>query len=343
MTALIAGVALALMSIAPTLAYAALAVSDVGSFYIGGRVASLDGLPPKEVVLTTGSPPIKLDLSGDFSVGQMYVQYVKLVDTKARYPLLMWHGGGLTGTTWETKPDGKPGFQMYFLNAGHDVYISDAVERGRSSWARYPEIYKTDPIFRSKREAYELFRLGPAGSYNKDPAQRKTYSGSQFPVEAFDSFTKQGVPRWNSNDADTQKAYDELVQKVCPCVIMVHSQGGLFGYTAALHAPDKVKAIIAFEPAVPNLNAIPSDLSALKAVPHVVIWGDNLVGPFWEPFMQNVHAYGDALRKGGADFKEIELPKRNIRGNSHMIMMDRNSDEVAALVQDWMREHGLLK
>jgi hypothetical protein len=42
----------------------------------------------------------------------MYVQYVKLADSKARYPLLMWHGGGLSGVTWETKPDGKPGWQQ---------------------------------------------------------------------------------------------------------------------------------------------------------------------------------------------------------------------------------------
>ena len=58
----------------------------------------------------------------------------------------MWHGGGLSGVTWETKPDGKPGWQNYFLKAGHDVYVSDAVERGRASWARYPEIFKTEPF-----------------------------------------------------------------------------------------------------------------------------------------------------------------------------------------------------
>jgi hypothetical protein len=75
---------------------------------------------------------------------------------KGRYPLLMWHGGGLSGVTWESKPDGAPGWQQYFLKAGHDVYVSDAVERGRASW--------------------ELFRLGPEGSgYNTDPARRVVF------------------------------------------------------------------------------------------------------------------------------------------------------------------------
>ena len=92
----------------------------------------------------------------------MYVQYVKLAQPRARVPLLLWHGGGLSGVTWETKPDGKPGWQQFFLNAGYDVYVSDAVERGRASWARYPEIFKAEPMFRPKKEAWELFRIGPS-------------------------------------------------------------------------------------------------------------------------------------------------------------------------------------
>ena len=58
--------------------------------------------------------------------------------------------------------------QMSFLNRGYDVYVSDAVERGRASWARYPEFFKSEPLFRSKKEAWELFRFGPTGSYEHD-------------------------------------------------------------------------------------------------------------------------------------------------------------------------------
>ena len=189
-----------------------------------------------------------MDPNGDFHTGQMYVQYVKLTNPKARYPLLLWHGGGLTGVTWETKPDGQPGWQMYFLNAGHDVYVSDAVERGRASWSRYPEVYSGEPVFRTKKEAWEAFRIGPDSSYATDPVERKVHPGQRFPIAAFDVFAMQSVPRWVTNDAKTQAAYNALVAKVCPCVIVVHSQGGNFGFNAALAAPDKVKALIAVEP-----------------------------------------------------------------------------------------------
>src|SRR5580765_6153707 len=116
-------------------------------------------------------------------VEQMYVQFVKLAHPKSKLPLLLWHGGGLSGATWETKPDGKPGWQQFFLNAGYDVYVSDAVERGRASWSRYPEIFKSEPIFRTKKEAWELFRIGP--SYEVGGA-RVAFEGQQFPIEAFD-------------------------------------------------------------------------------------------------------------------------------------------------------------
>ncbi len=104
-------------------------VKEVGSFHVGGRQATLAGLAEKEIVFTAGAPPVKINPNGDFEVEQMYVHYVKLHDAsrKGLYPLLMWHGGGLSGVTWETKPDGKPGWQNYFLEAGHDVYVSDAV------------------------------------------------------------------------------------------------------------------------------------------------------------------------------------------------------------------------
>src|SRR5260221_1951883 len=84
-------------------------VGEIGSFHIGGSEVTLNGLPTREIVFTQGAAPFKSDPNGDFEVGQMYVQYVKLAHPQAKFPLLMVHGGGLSGVTWETKPDGQPG------------------------------------------------------------------------------------------------------------------------------------------------------------------------------------------------------------------------------------------
>lgn len=319
-------------------------VVEVGSFHVGGRQITLSGLPEKEIVFSAGAAPFRVNPNGDFQVEQMYVQYIKLDEAsrKGRYPLLMWHGGGLSGVTWETKPDGQAGWQSYFLKAGHDVYVSDAVERGRASWARYPEVFKTEPFFRTKKEAWELFRLGPQGSYTTDPSSRKTFAeGSQFPVSAFDQFGKQGVPRWATNDEATQAAYDHYVQAVCPCVILVHSQGANFAFKAALKAADKIKGVIAIEASgAPEADKV--DLTPLKGVPHLVVWGDYLDRhPYWERTTKTIDRYEQALRKQGTEVSRIDLPKVGMRGNSHMLMMDRNSDAIAKLIQDWMVAQGL--
>jgi hypothetical protein len=56
-----------------------------------------------------------------------------------------------------------------------------------------------------------------------------------------------------------------------------------------------------------------------------------------------VTRWHEALRAAGGNSMWIDLPKMNIVGNSHMLMMDTNSDQVAALIQDWMRDQHLMK
>ena len=111
-----------------------IALRDVGSFHVGGRHIEITGQPVKEVVFTPGGVPAKVDPNGVYQVEQMYVQYFLQQNRRGKLPLLMWHGGGLTGVTYETKPDGKPGWLNYFLRKGWDTYVSDAIERGRSGW-----------------------------------------------------------------------------------------------------------------------------------------------------------------------------------------------------------------
>jgi pimeloyl-ACP methyl ester carboxylesterase len=314
-------------------------VKEVGSFHIGGRTATLTGLPVKEVSFSPGAPPIKVDPNGEFEVEQMYVSYVKLSQPKAKVPILFWHGGGLTGVTWETKPDGKPGWQHWFLNAGYDVYVSDAVERGRASWARYPEIFQGEPMFRTKKEAWELFRIGP--SYEVG-GQRVAHDGQQFPIEAFDQFGKQGVPRWVTTDAAIQRAYDALVQRVCPCIVVVHSQGGNFGFNAALAAPDKIRALVAIEPsAAPDPTKV--DIARLKGVPHLYVWGDFMdKSAVWQRVLVNPNRYREGLVSAGVRADVFDLPTMGIKGNTHMLMMDRNSDQIAGLIHDWLTKQGLM-
>jgi hypothetical protein len=91
------------------------------------------------------------------------------------------------------------------------------------------------------------------------------------------------------------------------------------------NAPDKVKALVALEPSG-SPDPMKVDLKPVKNVPTLVVWG-----------------YEDALRKAGAVVDHVDLPSTGIKGNSHMMMMDRNSDQVAGVVQKWFEKQGLMK
>src|SRR5256714_5595736 len=98
----------------------------------------------------------------------------------------------------------------------------------------FPDIFKGEPVFLAKANPFERFRIGQgAGSYSPDPAKQKLMPASQFPVEAYDNFVKQNVPRWTTTDDAIIRAYIALVDKVCPCVILFHSQAGQVGLKGA--------------------------------------------------------------------------------------------------------------
>ena len=158
---------------------------DMGSFHVGGRVIEITGRPIKEIVFTPGGVPAKMDPNGKYQVEQMYVQYFLPQNRKGKLPLLMWHGGGLTGVTYETTPDGREGWLNYFIRKGWDTYISDAVERGRAGWT---DTFKGDALSLPLGDPWERFRIGPPGSWNDDKTKRRTYAGVQFPVEAYEQF-----------------------------------------------------------------------------------------------------------------------------------------------------------
>ena len=314
-----------------------IALRDMGSFHIGGRHIEISGQPVKEVLFSPGGVPFTIDPNGKYQVEQMYAQYFLPQNQRGRVPLLLWHGGGLTGVTYETKPDGSPGWLNYFLRQGWDTYISDAMERGRSGWT---DKFKGDPVFLPLGDPWERFRLGPPGSWNDDKAKRVTYPGVQFPLDAYEQFMKQGVPRWVTTDDQIIAAYIELVDKVCPCVVLVHSQAGSFGFKVAEARPDKVKALVAVEPSGIGTK---DKVAALKNIPMAVIYGDNAKDhPRWGQIRRNVAGYADAIKSAGGSVDLIDLPDIGIKGNTHMLMMDRNSDQVAKVIQKWFERKGLV-
>ena len=94
-----------------------------GSFFVGG-----------EKVEQTQAELGNLGPGGHIAVNQMYVRYMVPQGGDGNVPVVMVHGATLTGKSWETTPDGRMGWDEYFVRKGHPVYVPDQVGRGRSGF-----------------------------------------------------------------------------------------------------------------------------------------------------------------------------------------------------------------
>lgn len=310
-------------------------ISEISSFHIGGESVALSDQPRFMMRVAGEGMAREVDLNGSYVTGQLYANHIKLASPQHTEPVMFWHGGAMTGVTWETTPDGRPGWQWLFLQAGYDVIVTDAVERGRASWSPFPQIYDTGPVFRTKEEAWSMYRVGARQSYEA----RVPYSGQRFPVSGFDALAAQLVPRWTTHDDMTLDAYQALLEKVGPVHLVAHSQGGWFALNMVRRVPHLVRSVVVIEPAgAPRLEQ--DDVARIGDIPHLFVWGDFIDEvPSWKKYRTATDQYREMMATAGRQTREMDLPAMGIRGNSHVPMMDDNSADIAALIVDWMAQN----
>jgi len=310
-----------------------LSIASQGSFFVGGRDVSSS---------TLSSVPRHVPV-GTITVDQMYVHYEIPVDAGNRYPLTLIHGCCLTGKTWETTPDGRMGWDEYFLRKGYPVYVVDQAARGRSAFdpssINAAKTGKMKPgdlplLFSAGHEAaWSVFRFGP-----KYP---DVFPGMQFPLEAQDEFWKQMVPDWSEalpTPNPTVPDLSLLAQRLNGTILISHSQSGIYPFQAATIDTQGIEGIVALEPGeCPDAHR---DMRVFAKIPILVLFGDNIKGsPRWAPRLKQCRAFVHAANIAGINAELILLPEVGIHGNSHMMMQDKNNLQVADWMLDWIGKH----
>ncbi|MCG6121526.1 MAG: hypothetical protein MEP57_02275 [Microvirga sp.] len=304
---------------------AGFSLSAMGSYSVGGRLVRIAGEDIRPVRLSPGLS-IDHDPNGSFWIEQTYVQYFTPAAPRSPLPVLLIHGGGMTGRTWETTPDGRPGWLQRFLEAGLSTHVVDAVERGRAGFCALPGLWEERPVVRSLEESWDLYRFGAKADF----PSRKPFPGSRFPIAALDAFAAYGAPRWPSNSALQLEGLRRVLERIGPCVVVGHSQGGGFALQLGADRPDLAPLVVALEPH--------GDFSAVEgkrldgARLHVVM-GDFLDRQeTWRELEAKTLRAAAAWRGGGGSADVEYLGARGLHGHSHMMMMDEGSDEIADLV-----------
>jgi len=325
---------------------------------------------------------------GQIMTGQMFVQYQVPKELKHPYPVVMWHGGGQTGTNFLGTPDGRKGWAEYFLEQGYAVYVVDQPARARSGF--FTEVYGAT---RRATTGYIAHRFTAPETFNNYP-QAKHHT--QWPGKGvagdpiFDQFYASQVESM-ADSTLTEKLNREagaaLLDRIGPAILMTHSQSGGFGWAIADARPKLVKGILAVEPNGPPFHEIAFTGSAdYKDGPFERPWGITRGAMAYSPAtsdpkdlkmtqqakpdgpdlyrcwlqggtprqlvnLQGVsilvlvseasyhapydHCTSQYLDQAGVKHDFVRLPDVGIRGNGHMMMLEKNNLEIAAFISNW--------
>ncbi|MDM0045871.1 alpha/beta fold hydrolase [Variovorax dokdonensis] len=329
---------------------APLVIQAQGSFAVGGTVVRQPGtFDPARPVMPQGQT-----LHGDHA--RVFYQ---VPQNRRQLPLVMWHGFGQFGKTWETTADGREGYQTIFLRRGFPVYLVDQPRRagaGRSTVAGSVSATPDDQRW------FNMFRLGRWPEF---------FAGVQFSrdAEALNQYFRQMVPDTGPFDPQVAtQAVSALFDKIGPGVLVTHSHSGGLGWTVAMMNP-QVRGVVAYEPGsgfvFPSGEAPPAMPSAagpleavevakaefdkLTRVPIVVFYGDNIPAQpspnpgedNWRVRLAMARLWVEAINRHGGDATLVHLPQIGIRGNTHFPFSDLNNVQIADLMSDFLARKNL--
>ncbi len=330
---------------------------------------------------------------GQIMVGQMFVQFQIPQAKKHKYPIVMIHGGGQTGTNFLGTPDGRPGWADYFLRQGYAVYVVDQPGRARSGY--FTEAY--GPTRKPNAKAMsERFTAPERANLYPQSKSHTQWPGQGVPGDpAFDQFFASQVEDMQNltmlEDLN-RNAGAALLDRIGPAILLTHSQSGPFGWQIADLRPELVKGVLAVEPNGPPLyeNTVlgapewfkdgapgrawgitrmpltfdppatePKDLAMkreeradgeglvrcwlpeaparqlvnLKKIPILIVVSE---ASYHAPYD---HCTAKFLAQAGVKNHFVRLQDIGIRGNGHMMMLEKNNLDIAAFLDGWLKKN----
>jgi hypothetical protein len=325
-----------------------LVLQSQGSFFVGGQDKVSDAL-------NSVSPS-----TGTVTIDQMYVQYQTPVtpqgDTKPA--VIMVHGCCLSTKSFEETPDGRMGWNEYFVRKGYATYLPDQVSRARSGFdATILNEIALGLDGKTAKDIPYIYSIGHEGAYTAfrfGPVVGTPYPNEQFPVKYVNEFYKQLIPDLNGflgssyppTPNPTYNNLSTLAIQTGGAVIIGHSESGFFPENAALVSTKKIRGMVSIEPGgsctTTNPSTLPltqAQINTLATIPTLILFGDHVANSGFAGAYASCVDYTHKIRAAGGDITFIHLPAIGIHGNSHMMMLDKNNLVVADVIRTWMKVH----
>jgi len=124
-------------------------------------------------------------------------------------------------------------------------------------------------------------------------------------------------------------------------VLIGHSESGFYPEEAALIDSTGIKGIVSIEMACTTTMS-PKQLREMAKIPILVMFGDHLgdvqgrFASLWTTNFDTCRQFVQQVTAAGGNAELMHLPKLGIKGNSHMLMQDKNNLQLADLIIAWI-------
>ena len=308
-----------------------LTLRDMGMFYVGGEVRDTAGF--------------------EQHVDQALVHYLVPDADQPKVPVVMYPGLGLSSYIYLSTPNGREGWAQAFVRQGSSAYVYDPVNTGPSGFAVGP--------FRSADEpapGVAIWNIGQVWRrWGFGDTRGEPYADARFPTDYIDQFYASWPPRVGGAgggamgaaaqagggglqppepDNPNVLALEALLERTGPAVLMPHSAGGPVIFNTARKRPELVSAIVVLEP-----TGCPTAREAVEPIAHIpflAVYGDYIESRNQTGRLEACRATAALIEELGGRGDMLELTEEGIRGNSHLLMQDDNSADIAARVMDWL-------
>lgn len=324
-----------------------LVIQEQGAFSAGGTVIKSEGIfdPLK---------PWNEPQGGQTRHGDHADVFYQIPAKAKQHAMVFLHGYGQSRRSWQTTADGREGFANIFLRSNYSVYLVDQPGRGDAGQTTKPGQITATP---DDQTWFTQFRIGQYPNF---------YDGVQFPKDSIslNNFFRMMTPNTgNVDETIIVNAMSAVFDKSGDGILFTHSAGGSPGWRTAIKN-NHVKAIIAIEPGgftfpegeVPEGNrggkGVPlNEFMKLTKIPIIVYYGDNIPKEetnaaslnFWRNVLATARVWAKVVNAHGGDATIVYLPEIGIKGNTHFIMSDLNSNEIASLITKWLTAKKLNK
>jgi pimeloyl-ACP methyl ester carboxylesterase len=273
---------------------------------------------------------------GSFYTNDALVNFIKSGNKTKSAAIVMVPGLNLSSYIFITTPDDRKGWAELFADKGYDVYIVndpkfDFATGGIIAPFTVPANGK--PATPGSVQAWQtdIWRRWGFGTSQGNP-----YPDAQFPTDSFADFAL-NYPYVGASAARYENAISAVIDSINTKVwLLSHSAGTQSAVLATHQKKARVNGFILIEPAGPPDS---TDFPAFNGLHMFGVYGDYITSRNQTSRKLATEAVAVLFKNAGGIADVVSLPEDSlVKGNSHLLMQDKNSFYVFNIIEQWLQQ-----